>query len=82
MRNTNGNKKVSVFTDGYKKEFQLIFSLPNLELVEGNSDIVDLILLSMSETMILSAGSTFSYWAAFLGEGEFIQHPDHIIQIR
>lgn len=70
----------SVFTDGYKKEFQTLFSLPNISLVEGNSDMVDLLLLSKSKVIIVSAGSTFGYWAGFLSDSPIILHPGHIHQ--
>jgi hypothetical protein len=28
--------------------------------------------------LLVSAGSTFSYWAGFLGECALIHHPDHV----
>ena len=70
--------RVSVFTDGYRNEFEKLFELENIELVEGNSDMVDLLLLSKSKIIVTSAGSTFSYWAAFLSNALVIKHPDHI----
>jgi hypothetical protein len=69
---------VSVFTDGYKEEFEKLFSMDNIKMVEGNPDIVDLILLSRSRVIVASANSTFSYWAAFLSDVPAILHPDHI----
>jgi hypothetical protein len=70
--------RVSVFTDGYKEEFERLFSMENVKMVEGNPDIVDLILLSRSRIIVASANSTFSYWAAFLSDVPAILHPDHI----
>ncbi|HMG83250.1 MAG TPA: alpha-1,2-fucosyltransferase [Ferruginibacter sp.] len=79
IRKVNGSSlPVSVFTDGYKSEFKELFSLNNLYLVEGNSDIVDMMLLSKSSIIVCSAGSTFSYWAGFLANAPLILHPDHI----
>jgi hypothetical protein len=69
---------VSVFTDGYRYEFENIFKQENVSLVEGNNDIVDLLLLSKSKIIVTSAGSTFSYWAGFLSDAPIIMHPDHI----
>ena len=69
---------VSVFTDGHRHEFSELFSLPGISMVEGNPDLVDLILLSRSSVIVGSAGSTFSYWAAFLSQSPFIMHPDHV----
>ncbi len=69
---------VSVFTDGFKHEFMHLFQLSNITLISGNSDIVDLIMLSKSKIIVASAGSTFSYWAGFLSDAPLIMHPDHI----
>jgi len=71
---------VSVFTDGHKHELKLLLSLKNIKVVEGNPDIVDLLLLSKSKIIITSAGSTFSYWAGFLSDVPLIMHPDHIYE--
>lgn len=71
---------VSIFSDGYQHELPELFKLPNVTLVEGNSDIIDLILLSRSKIIVASAGSTFSYWAGFLSNAPLIMHPDHIHQ--
>lgn len=79
IRAINGrNLPVSVFTDGYKHEFQRLFDMGNISMVEGNADIVDLLLLSRSRLIITSAGSTFSYWSGFLSNAPVIMHPDHI----
>lgn len=71
---------VTIFTDGHAHELAGIFSLPNIAMAEGNADIVDLIMLSRSRVLVTSAGSTFSYWAAFLADAPVIMHPDHIHQ--
>ncbi|HWK05462.1 MAG TPA: hypothetical protein VNS58_17605 [Puia sp.] len=79
IRKINGGElPVSVFTDGYGKEFEKIFTLKNVSIVEGNPDIVDLLLLSKSRIIVASAGSTFSYWAGFLSDSPLIMHPDHL----
>lgn len=67
---------IGVFSDGYPED---ILRLPNTTLVKGNPDIVDMIILSRSKVIIPSAGSTFSYWAAFLSDdAPVIMHPDHL----
>lgn len=71
---------VSVFTDGYKSELKELFNLKNITLLTGNADLVDMLLLSKSKIIVTSAGSTFSYWSAFLSEAVVIMHPDHIHQ--
>jgi len=79
IREINGKDlPVTVFSDGYIHEFENLFSLGNIKLMEGNPDIVDLLLLSKSKIIITSAGSTFSYWAGFLSDTPMIMHPDHI----
>ena len=72
------NLPVSLFTDGYRQEFEEIFSLDNVTMIEGNTDIVDLLLLSRSSILIAANGSTFSYWAGFLADAPLIKHPDHL----
>lgn len=72
------NLDVSIFSDGNEHELTNILKLPNTKLVTGNDDIVDLLLLSKSKIIITSAGSTFSYWSAFLSDAPVIMHPDHI----
>ena len=69
---------VHVFTDGYRHEFVELFKLENITMVEGNSDIIDLLLLSKSRIIVTSATSTFSYWSAFLSDAIVIMHPDQI----
>lgn len=71
---------VHIFSDGRRQELDRIFQLPNVELVEGNPDIIDMLLLSRSKIIVTSAGSTFGYWAGFLSEAPIIMHPDHIHQ--
>jgi hypothetical protein len=74
---------VSVFTDGFRNEFDMLFKLKNVILIEGNSDLADLLLLSKSKIIVTSATSTFSYWAGFLSDSILIMHPDHVnTQIR
>ena len=72
-----GDIKVNVFTDGYKNEFDTIFNLKNIEIVEGNNDLVDMLLLSKSKIIVITTGSTFSYWAGFLSDAPMIMDTDH-----
>jgi len=79
IRSINGSTlPVSIFTDGYRHELKELLALKDVDIVEGNRDIVDLLLLSRSKIIITSAGSTFSYWSGFLSDGPVIMHPDHI----
>jgi hypothetical protein len=69
---------VSVFTDGYKHEFEKLFTLPDINMIEGNKDLTDMLLLSRSKVIVTSAGSSFSYWSGFLSNAPIILHADHI----
>jgi len=81
IRQINGKQlPVSVFTDGYRDELKKLFALPGIKMIEGNEDIIDMLLLSKSKIIITSAGSTFSYWAGFLSNAPLIMHPDHLHQ--
>ena len=77
---TNKTIPVKLFSDGYKAELQNILSLENIELIENNNDMLDLLHLSKSQIIITSAGSTFSYWAAFLSNATVIIHKDHVLK--
>ena len=74
---------VTVFTDADKDELGSLFLLPSIKLAEEKADILDILLLSKSRFLLLSAGSTFSYWAAFLSDA-FVIRPasDWLGQIR
>lgn len=77
IRQINGNNlAVSIFTDGYLHEFKKINQLPAISFVETGLDIVDLILLSKSKLIVMSPGSTFSAWAAFLSDSPVIKFTD------
>lgn len=67
---------VSIFTDGYLYEFKKIHQLPGISFVETGLDIVDLVLLSKSKLIVMSPGSTFSAWAAFLSDNPVIKFTD------
>ena len=73
----NPSYKFWVFTDGFEHEVEEIIKLESVELFPSINDLVDLFQMSKSKILITSAGSTYSYWAGFLGNCEVIQHPDH-----
>jgi hypothetical protein len=66
---------VTVFTDAKPSEIRDLIKLNNVIVAEAKPDILDILLLAGSETVVLSIGSTFSYWAAFLSDGIIIKHP-------
>lgn len=73
---------VTVFTDGREDEIADLLSLPGVKIVEKNPDIVDLLLLSRSRYIVVSPGSTFSYWAAFVSDASVITHSSLSAKIR
>lgn len=73
---------VTVFTDGPAEDVQALLALPEVSLAAPAKDIVDLLRLSRSRCIVASAGSTFSYWAAYLSDAPVITHPAHPVSIR
>lgn len=82
IKTINPEYKFFIFSDGYESELNWILKEENVFFYESINDIVDLYQMSKSKILITSAGSTYSYWAGFLGECQIIQHPDHVIDIR
>lgn len=73
---------VTVFTDGREEDLQALLDLPGVRMAAPARDIVDLIRLSRSRCIVTSAGSTFSYWAAYMSNAPVITHPAHPVAIR
>lgn len=73
---------VTVFTDGHPEEVEPLLRMRNVQLAAPHPDIVDLLLLSRSRWIVVSARSTFSYWAAFLSRAHVITHPAHEVKLR
>jgi hypothetical protein len=63
-----------VFSDGSPAELAPILAVPGTKLVTGGSAITDLLDLSAAACLVAS-GSTFSSWAAFLGQVPSIWFP-------
>ena len=82
IKTLNPEYKFFIFSDGYEAELDWILKEKNIFFYESINDIVDLYQMSKSKILITSAGSTYSYWAGFLGECQIIQHPDHVVDIR
>ncbi len=67
---------VTVFTDAEPEELNELLALPFVSVAEQKADILDILLLASSRIVVLSMGSSFSYWAAFLSDGIIIKHPN------
>ena len=69
--------EVTIFSDGKKSELQKILNLNNVVIAENDSDMLQMLHLSKSKIIVLSAGSTFGQWAAFFSDGAVINHYEH-----
>lgn len=67
---------VTIFSDGFDHELKEILELKNTKRFETQNDLVDLVVLSKSKILITSKGSSYSYWAAFIGDATVLHHPD------
>lgn len=72
---------VHIFSDGSDEELQPVLALPNTQRAASNVEIVDILGLSKSKYLVLSYGSTFGYWAAFLSNATVIRPKDWIERI-
>jgi hypothetical protein len=79
---SNPEYKFTIFSDGHESELKPLLKLNNTSVFKSINDLVDLYQMSKSKILITSAGSTYSYWAGFLGECEIVQHPDHFCKIK
>ncbi|MEQ8909269.1 MAG: alpha-1,2-fucosyltransferase [Vicingaceae bacterium] len=68
----------TIFSDGNDEQLETILSLPNVKRAEDDLDIVHLGLMSKSKLIVMSAGSTFSYWSGFLSTAILIKHYQHV----
>lgn len=71
----NLNIPVTIFSDGKPKELENILSLPNVSMAKDDLDIVHMLLLSRSKIIVISEGSTFGGWSAYLSEAVIIRNP-------
>ncbi|QXP80019.1 MULTISPECIES: alpha-1,2-fucosyltransferase [Winogradskyella] len=77
LRKINGNNlEVVIFSDGHENELLSILELPNVSLFKTVNDLIDLIVLSRSEILVTTKGSSYSYWAGFISDAAVIHHPE------
>lgn len=62
------NLPATIFSDGYPHELEAILKQPNVSLSTNKCALTDLISLSRSNLIIASSHSSFSAWAAYLGQ--------------
>ena len=73
----DANLPVTIFSDGNSNELSKVLSLSNVHLAEDDLDILHMLHLSKSKVIVLSAGSTFGHWSAFLSNAAIIHHYQH-----
>jgi len=77
LRKINGNSlEVVIFSDGHEEELLSVLELPNVSLFQTVNDLIDLIVLSKSEILVTTKGSSYSYWAGFISNAVIIHHPE------
>ena len=67
--------RATIVSDGKESELRELLDQEQVTLARTGSAIGDLLLLANSKVLIGSAGSSFSAWAAFLGQMPSIAHP-------
>ena len=66
-----------VVSDGSRAQLAPLLSLPDVVLLRPGNAITDLLTLSRCRLLLASCSSTFSAWAAFLGQMPAITAPGH-----
>jgi hypothetical protein len=69
---------VTVFSDGTAQQLGELLSLPAVSLATKQTAVVDMLSMAAGKVLVPSAGSTFGFWAGFLGGCAIIMHPNHI----
>jgi hypothetical protein len=72
------NVPIEIFSDGTDEELDPILQLPNVSRANYKNTVADLVAMTRVRFLICS-GSTFSAWAAFLGEMPTISFPGKIV---
>lgn len=81
IREIHGSQvPITIVSDGNRNQLQELLTLPAVKLGTRQTAIVDILRMAHSKVLIPSAGSSFGYWAGFLGDCAIIMHPDHIHQ--
>ncbi len=66
-----------VVSDGSASQLRPLLEAPSVEWLTPSNAIVDLLLLSRTQLLLGSGSSTFSAWAAFLGQQPVFTAPGH-----
>ena len=77
LRASLGNLPVAVFSDGSDAELAPLLELENVSRDSFGSSIADILALSQARILVTS-GSTFSMWAAYLGQQPAVWFPGRL----
>jgi hypothetical protein len=77
LRTSLGNLPVAVFSDGTDAELAPLLELENVSRAGFGSSIADILALSQARVLVTS-GSTFSMWSAFLGQNPTVWFPGRL----
>jgi hypothetical protein len=66
-----------LFSDGVDMELRELLDIPGVRRWRSGNDILDLVVMSQSKILITAPSSTYSMWAAFLGDSIVVHHPAH-----
>lgn len=66
-----------VVSDGSEQQLRPLLALPAVQLLRPTTAIVDLLVLGRTRLLLGSGSSSFSAWAAFLGQQTAITAPGH-----
>jgi hypothetical protein len=69
---------VTVVSDGGNVDLQSLLCVAGVNRGPKLTDLGDMLMMSKSGLLLCSAGSTFSLWAGFIGDGILLHHPDHL----
>ena len=73
--------KVKIFTDAHEDQLTRLLSLGNISVADRNPSLLDIMILSKSKILITTGTSTFSMWAAFLGQMPSIWYPGTMVRL-
>lgn len=68
VREKYGNLPAIIVSDGGPKQLAEILSQPDIQLLDSETAIADLLVLTKAKVLLGSGNSTFSAWASFLGK--------------
>jgi hypothetical protein len=71
---------INVYTDEVDSEVLQFCQKWSARVASTYNPASDLLQMSASRILVLSASSTFSLWSAFLSRGVIVHHPDHFHQ--